>query len=812
MQNSDKYLQKDKNKTDLYPQDIFEKLEFNKIRDLLSEHCLGELGRARVAQMSLMTEPALIQKHLQQTHQFKQLLMYEEQAFPSENYIDLRTELALLGIQGSALSEEQCVRLMRVLRTMTEVLRYFGDRSGEKRRELYPEIFELVDSTSVSRNLLVLLKNVFDDSGKVRSDASRELQRLRKAIGETYRDLDRKFNALIGEYRRAGWLSDTEESMRNGRRVLAINAEHKRKLRGILHDVSGTGGTVFIEPEETMHLNNELVELQQAEKHEIYRILRELTDAIRPFKTEMEQHRKLLGVLDFIRAKARIATEINAFMPHLSDDKSIELFSARHPLLFLKNKAQNKTVVPLNLSLSIANRILLVSGPNAGGKSVMLKTIGLLQLMLQSGMLVPVADHSTMSIFKNIFVDIGDEQSIENDLSTYSSRLKNLRYFTEFANAKTLILIDEFGSGTDPMVGGAIAEAALEFLNKKFCYGIITTHYANLKIFATQTKGIINGCMLFDMSNLSPLYKLDTGKPGSSFAFELAQKSGLNTDLIASARKKIDTDYAAFDELLTSLQREKQDIEARERSAVQKEEQYKKLLGEYKEKVAELDKKRKEILLETKQKALGELHETNRKFDTLLREWSENKGEKALVKQIKAEIEQDKQHLTQTVETLKDGIYYRDSQQTVQAGVYVRLRDGREIGQVAELRKDQAVVTFDLLRSTIKIRDLVVVEPVKNKEHKESTSFVTLSARSEFESTIDIRGQRREEALSNVENFVDKALLFGVDDIKIIHGVGDGILRRSVRDLLRKYKAVRAVSDEEQQYGGAGVSLVTLGT
>ena len=800
------------NVVDLYPSDFHEKLEFNKVLELLWAKCLSPLGQQHVERLRVQTDAEQIEKQLRQTHEFKQLSLYDEQPFPTDHFIDIRAELKLLALEGSVLGEEQFFKLHKTLRTVGDIARYFAGDTNQ-RRELYPETCRLADQLQVSRTLVNYIKSVMDDNGKVRSDASPDLLRIRKVIQECYKQLERQFNTLLAQYRKNEWLSDSEESVRNGRRVLAVPAEHKRKIRGMVHDVSNTGNTIFIEPEETLQLNNDLVEWQQAERQEIYKILRDLTAKIRPFTPDLQQYQKILGILDFVRAKALLAIDMNAYMPHISTEKNVELFGARHPLLYLKNQTIGKNTVPLNMSLNLAERILLVSGPNAGGKSVMLKTVGLLQVMFQCGMLVSAADHSTFCIFRNIFVDIGDEQSIENDLSTYSSRLKNMRYFTDFANAKTLLLIDEFGSGTDPMVGGAIAEAVLETLVQKFCYGVITTHYANLKIFASHTKGMQNGCMLFDANNLAPLYRLEIGKPGSSFAFELAVKSGLSPQLIATAKDKVDKDYKEFDELLTTLQREKQAVNERERVVLAKEVEYGQLVEQFRVKNAELDRKRKQILLETKEKALDSVQETNKKFDTMLREWGESKNvadKKEITKQIKTEITSDKQELKKEIELLKDGIYYRDSQNPVKPDCYVRVHNGLEVGKVVELRKDSAVVEFDLLRSTIKIRDLIVVEAIPKKERSNVLLNTSLEARSRFETTLDIRGMRRDEALNEVENFIDQALMFNVGDIKIIHGIGDGILRRSVRDLLRKIRAVSAVSDEEQQYGGTGVSLVSL--
>ena len=595
--------------------------------------------------------------------------------------------------------------------------------------------------------------------------------------------------------------------------MLSVPAEHKRKVKGIIHDESSTGSTTFIEPEATVYISNEIIELQQAEKREIHRILRNLTQQTRPHLHTLKQYRQTLSILDFVRAKALFAIDLNAVMPRLSTDKSVEIFNARHPLLYLKNKTLKKNTVPLSFSLSIAERILVVSGPNAGGKSVMLKTVGLLQVMLQAGMLVPADDHSLFTIFRNLFVDIGDEQSIENDLSTYSSRLRNMRYFTEHANAKTLLLIDEFGSGTDPALGGAIAEALLEYLNKKFCYAIITTHYSNIKVYATSTPGIFNGCMLFDHATLSPLYKLDVGKPGSSFAFELAVKSGLADAIIQNAKSKVDVSYKEFDELLSNLQRDKQAVNESERILAKKDAQITKLLEEYTQKSQALEQNRKKIILEAQQQALTFLEDANRKFENMVREWNENKGEKTVIKKIKAEIEEDKAKLSETVEALKDIIYFRKSDKPVEVGVFVRLRGGTEVGKVLELRKNTAIVQFDLLKTHINIKELEVVELEEQKPDNTPgriNLYNTLQAKSEFKNNIDLRGMRREEALQAVEEMLDRAMMLGVGEVKIIHGIGDGILRRAIRDLLKSYKTVKSVLDEEPQYGGSGVSIVEL--
>ena len=812
MATNTRFYKKNRNRTSLYPKDIFEKLEFDKVQELLLSKCRSPLGKRYVERMKWIFDAEEIEELLRETAEFKQLEMFEEHPFPAENYLDVSEELKLLAVNNSVLNESQFFRLYRVLEQIHAVFRYF-EGSESDRKERYPSLFSFIADLSFNKMALRLIKDIIDKDGKVRSDASKELVRIRRAIQSCYRDLDRKFNAIIADYKKKGWLSDTVESIRAGRRVLSVTSEHKRKVNGIVHDISGTGSTSFIEPEATLQINNEIVELQQAERQEIYRILKQLTIEIRPFAEDFKEYQTILGIYDFVRAKALFAIDTNSHQPRLSDDKSVEIFNARHPLLLLKNKNEKKETIPLNMHLSLANRLLVVSGPNAGGKSVMLKTVGLMQIMLQTGMLVPCNDNSIMNIFQKIFADIGDEQSIENDLSTYSSHLKNMRFFTENANAKTLILIDEFGSGTDPALGGPIAEAILEQLNSKFCYGVITTHYSNLKVYATETAGIFNGCMTFDHRNLSPLYKLDIGKPGSSFAFELATKSGLSQRIIDRAKSKVDSSYKQFDELLTNLQREKQAVLTRETALSKQEQKLKNLIAQYEKKTETLDKQKQKIILETQEKAQDYLQETNKRFEKMVQEWKENKGEKKIVKQIKTELEQDRNKVEQTIEKLQDQIYYKDIKVPVTKGVYVRLFNGKEVGEVLELRRNQAIVEFSGLRTHVPLKKLVVVEkvePPKENPAYKSSLYNSLQARSEFESTIDVRGMRRDETLKKVEDFVDKALIYNIDELKIIHGLGDGILRKSIRDMLRKVRAVKSVHDEEPQYGGSGVSIVEL--
>jgi len=801
-------MQKKKYYANLYPKEIYDKLEFDKILEKLEGYCQSPLGREYVENIRFMTERDEIEKQLRQTHEFLLLLNTSVQPFPSENYLELKQEIHLLGIQNSVLNEQQIFKVFQVLETTSSILYFFRQKDGEN-QELYPELAALTNDLDVEKDLLNAIKYVIDENGKIKSSASSDLARIRNNMGRKYQELDSRFRSAINEFKRYGYLEDNIESIRNGRRVLAVKSSHKRKIKGMIVDESSTGRITYIEPEATLQANNELFELQQEEKREIYRILQRLTTQLVPYIEPLKAYQSLLGKLDFIRAKAKLGHSMNGIMPMISGERITELFNAYHPYLFLLNKQQKKKTVPLSIRLSIADRILVISGPNAGGKSVALKTMGLLQVMLQTGMLLPVDEGSMMSIFKRIFVDIGDEQSLENDLSTYSSRLHNMRYFTEHADGKTMVLIDEFGSGTDPKFGGAIAEAILEDLNKKHVYGVITTHYSNIKIFATQNRGLINGSMAFDKKNMRPLYRLEVGQPGSSFAFEIADNCGLSEKVLEAARQKVGEKYLEFDEILSSLQAEKAELSARLESVVVREKAAEAAVSAYEAKRKDITKKRQSILLEAEQEALNLVNDTNKKYNKILLDLSKQKGEKKVVKKIQEEIEKDRTKSRTKIEKMKDVVLAKKSKGILEEGASVQLRTGGKVGTVVELRNNRALVAFGELKTTVKTKELVVVEKQEKKE-RAMVHFDTLTAAVEFSSNIDVRGMRREEALSEVERLLDNGIMANAARLTIIHGRGDGILRRSIRQYLRKSKFVVSVGDEEPQYGGDGISIVEL--
>ena len=505
------------------PKDLFEKLEFNKVIDLTVKECLGDLGVEAAKAIQPSTNLKVIQRSLAEVAEMK-LSITENDKFPGAAYFEINEELKMLEIAGYVLPEEGLQRINTILLLTRDIFSFFKP----EKRDLYPHLYQIIQSVTFDESLIQEIERVIDEEGNIRPDASPELARIRRAVNGKQRELDRVFRGIIQDYRGKGMLTDNVESFRNGRRVLSVPAEHKRQVRGIIHDESASGKTTFIEPERVIEINNDIFDLHQKEKREIYRILKDLSALLRPYTPLMRIYQSLLVRYDVVQAKARLGIRINGEQPELQEKPTFQIIEGYHPLLLLKNKQYAKKTVPFTLDLHKPNRLLMLSGPNAGGKSITLKSVGLIQLMVQSGFLVPLDPVSKLGIFENFFADIGDQQSLEDDLSTYSSHLKNMRTFLETADDKSLVLIDEFGSGTDPAIGGAIAESILRELNFKKIFGVITTHYSNLKIFAFKTKGIVNGSMNFDKDTLSPTYELKVGKPGSSYAYEIAQKSGLS--------------------------------------------------------------------------------------------------------------------------------------------------------------------------------------------------------------------------------------------------------------------------------------------
>ncbi len=794
---------------EIAPKDLIEKLEFDKILEILIEKCYGEAGKEKMQNPFFHTKKLMLDRILAEVIEAK-IASDEGHPIPIGFYPNLKEEFHFLSIHGSVLSEEQFFKFAQSLRVVYRLYQFFKT----DKQEAYPHLYDILKAYVFQDDLLHKINKIVDEEGKIKSDASIELMRIRKLQISKRKELDRVFRTLLNQYKQKGMLKDMEEAFRNGRRVLAVPAENKRQIRGIIHDESATGKTVFIEPDGVITINNDIFNLFNDEKREIYNILRDLSEYLRPHLDHLKIYQTLLVRFDIIQAKSRLAKELNAIVPELKDEPFIGIRTGYHPLLFLKNKKEEKPIVPFNLELRNQNRILILSGPNAGGKSICLKSLGLLQLMLQSGIPVPVEEGSVMGLFEKIFLDMGDQQSLEDELSTYSSRLKNMRHFLANSDKNTLVLIDEFGSGTDPKIGGAIAEAILSQLNKIKVFGLITTHYSNLKMFAYKRKGIVNGSMTFDKETLSPTYALNVGKPGSSYAYEIAEKTGLPKEIINYAKHKTGENAKAVDQLLVDLQSEKKDLTDKLAHLQSKQDKLERLIKAYEEMSADLDIRRKKLRLDIKEHNLQDQTRANKQLEKLIREIKEEKNlDKA--KKLLEKTKVNRKTLHSEIKDLDENIYKKEEKKLgktgpIEAGDYVRLRSGGEIAVVESVRKNNAIITVNNLKMTVKVRDLVhanepVTAPVKGKIEMD-----TVAKTANFVNKLDVRGMRREEAIKMVEVFVDEALMANGSYLEIIHGKGDGILRKAVKQKLREYPQIIAVRHGEQERGGDGITLVDL--
>lgn len=802
----------------LYPKNLEQKLGFDKIREHLSDLCISSLGRSYVNKIRFSDNFEQIDKWIRQTAEFK-LILQLESSFPEQNYLDVSEALSRASIEGAFLNEEEFFDIKVSLHTILQILHFFKN----KEEGFYPTLQNLVRDIDVDKSILHEIDKILDERGKVRDNASPELADIRRRLQSEQSELRRTLERIFKTAKNSGWITDEMSvTIRNGRMVIPVLSEHKRKMKGFVHDESATGQMAFVEPAEVLEANNEIRELEIRERREIVKILAKLTEFLRPHVPNLRKAYTFLGLIDFMRAKARFALKIDATSPLLVDNQIVEWQMAKHPLLvlaFQKLRDENKKVVPLEVKLNKETRILLVSGPNAGGKSVMLKTIGLLQYMAQCGLLVPVSPDSKVGVFKNIFIDIGDEQSIENDLSTYSSHLTNMKYFLNFANQYTLFLIDEFGTGTEPSLGGAIAESILEQLLKSKAQGVVNTHYTNLKVFADKRDGMTNGAMKFDAEHLDPLYSLEMGKPGSSFALEVAQKIGLPKQIIQNAKKKIGTQQIDFEKLIKELEIEKKVFADKNREFTEKTQKLKQTLEQYTGLKSFLDTEKKKILNEAKEKSKDLLKEANRKIENAIREIKEGKAEQAITKEIRTELQefQKTELVLEKVEEAKPvSEEWQNAEGEISKGSYVRIKGQNAIGEVLSLKGKDIEIAMGDLKTTVKLNRL---EKVSKKEFKEATKETYLPSMSgidmnekmqNFSFNIDIRGKRGEEAMGLVDNLMDDAIMLGYPELRIVHGKGDGILRTLVRNHLKTYKQVGTMTDEHADRGGAGVTIVRM--
>jgi DNA mismatch repair protein MutS2 len=801
----------------LHPKNIEQKLGFDQIRDYLKKECLCTLGQAYVDKIKFSVDFELVSKMIHQTEEFRKLLS-QNLNFPSNNYIDVTNCFDKIRPEGSFLETDEFRQLKLSIHTITQCLEFLDKYEAE-----FPALYQLRNEVSLDKTIYEKIDRVINEDGNVRDNASDTLLKLRKDISSEQQGLRRETDKILRSVKKEGYAEeDIVPTIRNGRMVIPVKAEYKRKVKGFIHDESATGQTAFIEPAEIFEINNTIRELELQEKREVIRILTDLTSYLRPNIVPLRKAYTFLGLVDFIRAKARLAIEMEAGYTPFENTTSVSWINAQHPLLTMNFKKSGKKVVPLSIRLNTEQRILLISGPNAGGKSVCLKTVGLIQYMFQSGLLVPVSEGSVLGFFQDIFMDIGDEQSIENDLSTYSAHLSNIKEFVEHSGKKSLVLIDEFGTGTEPQFGAAIAESVLEELNTKKIFGVITTHYSNLKSYADKTPGLVNGAMAYNIDKLEPLYILEIGKPGSSYAFEIAKKIGLPEKIISASKTKVGSSQVDFDKLLKDLESEKNKFRQLSQTISDKEQKTETTLQEYLKLKVELETNKKALLREAKEQAKLILQEANKRIESTIREIIENKADKEITKLVRSDLEVYKENLFKeekskvSFEEKEEQVELSDKK--IQEGDFVKVKDSGAVGEIITLKEKEAEIRIGSLRSTIKLNRLI---KISRKEFRntvgeeflsteENKNFNYLSKSGTFSPTLDLRGKRGEEALVEVTQFIDNALILNVGDLKIVHGKGDGILRTLIREHLKQYKQIVSCGDEHADRGGAGVTVLRL--
>ncbi len=795
-------------------------------------------------EMGFMTDHETIRRELELTREFCEICRSEDE-FPIQHFIDNREALKKAEVEGTYLVTEEVFNLVKSLDSIRAILHFFKSDEEEK----YPVLRDLCKPVKMFPFVHDRIQKIMNKHGRIRDNASSSLQQIRRSQHEKQGAISKKLNQVMSKAQREGWVdADATPTYRNDRPVIPVMAGNKRKIRGLVHDESATGKTVFIEPAEVVELSNEIKELDYTERREIIQILLEFTRDIRPYIPELLSSQEFLSTIDYIRAKGLFALRIGAVMPQVKNEQGFDWHDARHPLLYLAHKAEQKEVVPLSFHLSGKNRILVISGPNAGGKSVCLKTIGLLQYMLQCGLLVSCKEESVFGLFAGMFIDIGDEQSIDNDLSTYSSHLLNMKHFVKNASADTLILIDEFGTGTEPMLGGAIAESILEELNQAGTCGIITTHYTNLKHYATSAEGIVNGAMLFDNQKMQPLYQLQVGKPGSSFAFEIARKIGLPEEVLNKASEKVGKDHIDFDKHLREILRDKNYWEGKRKKIRQSEKKLEELMSRYESELQQSEKQRRAIIKEAQGKADAMLSGANKKIEQTIREIKEAEAGKERTKEVRKELESfkvtmeaEKGKEEQKVEKQLTEIRMRgtelearrpDLQQKsrktldqkiteenpeIRIGDMVRMAGQDAAGEVLEIRGKNCIVAFGILKTHTRLSQLEKIRAeeagrlrIKDKSKVDLGDWDVGIRRVQFRPDIDLRGKRADEAMELVSDFIDEAIMVNARELRILHGKGNGILRQLIREYLHSVDLVEWYGDEHVERGGTGITLIRL--
>ena len=840
----------------IYPQNFENKIGFYQITQLLKEKCLSPLGEEKVSNISFSDKYEEVNEWTDQTAEFVQILQ-EEDDFPAQYFFDVRPSLKRIRVEGMYLDEQELFDLRRSLETIRDIVRFLQVKNDdEEEASPYPCLSRLAGDITVFPQLIAKINGILSPYGKIKDNASTELARIRRELASTIGSISRSLNSILRNAQSEGIIDkDVTPTMRDGRLVIPVVPALKRKIKGIVHDESASGKTVFIEPAEVVEANNRIRELEGEERREIIRILTEFSNQLRPSIPDVLLSYEFLAEIDFIRAKALFAEQTAALKPALENKQIIDWTMAVHPLLQLSLAKHGKKVVPLDIELDQQRRILIISGPNAGGKSVCLKTVGLLQYMLQCGLLIPMHERSHAGIFSSIFIDIGDEQSIEDDLSTYSSHLTNMKIMMKNCNERSLILIDEFGGGTEPQIGGAIAEAVLKRFNLKKTFGVITTHYQNLKHFAENHEGVVNGAMLYDRHLMQALFQLQIGNPGSSFAVEIARKIGLPEDVIADASEIVGSEYIQSDKYLQDIVRDKRYWETKRQNIRQREKQMEETIARYQAEMEELQKSRKEILRNAKEEAEQLMQEANARIENTIRTIKETQAEKEKTRQARQELTDFKESLevltdkeqedkiARKMEKLKEKQNRKKEKKSREAttlsaeeqaarqarleaerlaaivpGATVKIKGQTTVGEVMEVNGKNAVVAFGSIKTTIRI-DRLERTNAQPRQADVSTKSTFISSQTQdsmyekklhFKQDIDVRGMRGDEALQAVTYFIDDAILVGVSRVRILHGTGTGILRTLIRQYLQTVPGVRHFQDEHVQFGGAGITVVDL--
>ena len=855
-------------KPELYPHNFEFKIGFSSIREELLGYCSSALGQSIIQNIEATNDYALIVKSLSEVREMINLIS-SASVLPSLQLVDCRQLLHELRPGGSFLEEEALVDLRHMLIALHDLYKFFtetsteGDRQDESLSYVYPSLSKLYFDAPTFPKIEQALTSLLDTEGKIKDTASKELRRIRQELRECERSLSGMLSRIVSNARKEGWIDlDVQPAMRDGHLVIPVQPQHKRRIKGIVHDESATGKTVYIEPVEMVEANNRIRELEGEERREIIRILIEIANKLRPNITHLLRAYELLAYTDAILAKARWARTYEAISPAIVDSPHLEWYSARHPLLMHSLKAQGREVIPLDIKLTEdEGRLLIISGPNAGGKSVCLKTVGLLQYMIQCGLPIPIGETSTVGIFNHFFIDIGDEQSLEDDLSTYSSHLKNMKHFDRYSDDKTLILIDEFGGGTEPTIGGAIAQALLHRFNVSRAYGVITTHYQNLKNFAEDTDGLINGAMLYDRHEMRPLFKLSIGRPGSSFAIEIARKIGLPEDVIAEASEIVGSEYIDMDKFLQDIIRDKRYWETKRQSIRKEERTLQEAAARYTIEAEETEKQRRAILAEARQEARKIVDEANGRIERTIKEIREAEAEREItlgirqsLKVYQEELEEEividtkaREKAQREVEKLlrrrerkqkgeKSGqseaevaqhfrvatkLAKREEQKdtTFKVGDYVRLDGQKTVASIISLNAKDATIALGMIKMTVTLDKL---RPVSDKEvtrvqsqQRSSSSSSSKSVidqihdkRLHFKQDIDLRGMRVGEGVEAVRYYIDDAIQLGIYRVRILHGTGTGALKQAIREYLKTVRGVKRVADEHVDFGGAGITIV----